>query len=134
MYLLDKSAFERRRGCDQAAARINRHLAAGELAVCEVITLEILYSARSANEYGKIRAAMNGFEWLAVSNEALQRALEVQALLAQRGQHRRPIPDLVIAATAEAHAATLLHYDKDFDLIAAVTGQPAEWVGPRPAS
>ena len=56
---------------------------------------------------------------------------EVQGLLAARGKHRRPIPDLAIAATAEEHGATVLHYDKDYDLIAEITGQPVEWIAPR---
>jgi predicted nucleic acid-binding protein len=57
------------------------------------------------------------------------RAIEVQEILANRGLHRAPsIPDLLIAATAELGSLTLLHVDKDFDLIAAITGQPAEWL------
>jgi predicted nucleic acid-binding protein len=55
------------------------------------------------------------------------RALEVQLLLADIGKHRGPsIPDLVIAATAELVGLTVLHVDKDFDLISEVTGQPME--------
>ncbi|MGC4897004.1 PIN domain-containing protein [Micromonospora sp. DT31] len=55
------------------------------------------------------------------------RALEVQMLLADRGQHRAPsIPDLLIAATAEKTGLTVLAADKDFDLIATLTGQPIE--------
>jgi predicted nucleic acid-binding protein len=55
------------------------------------------------------------------------RALEVLGLLADHGQHRAPsIPDLLIAATAELAGLTVLHRDKDFELIAALTGQPLE--------
>jgi predicted nucleic acid-binding protein len=55
------------------------------------------------------------------------RAVEILTLLADRGQHRAPsIPDLIIAATAELAGMTLLHLDKDFDLIAEITGQPME--------
>ncbi len=55
------------------------------------------------------------------------RAMAVQALLAARGQHRAPsIPDVLIAATAELAELTVLHLDKDFDLISDVTGQPVE--------
>jgi predicted nucleic acid-binding protein len=63
---------------------------------------------------------------LPVSEAVMDRALEVQKLLAQhRGNgHRRPIPDLIIAATAELHGAEVLHVDSDYDLIAEVTGQP----------
>ncbi len=60
------------------------------------------------------------------------RAADVMAELAARGKHRSVgIPDLLIAAAAERAHATVLHYDSDFDTIAAVTGQPAEWVIPR---
>jgi predicted nucleic acid-binding protein len=55
------------------------------------------------------------------------RSLEILALLADRGQHRAPsLPDLIIAATAELAGLTVLHLDKDFEVIAAVTGQPVE--------
>jgi predicted nucleic acid-binding protein len=57
---------------------------------------------------------------------------EVQGLLAQRAQHRSiSIPDLLIAATAERHALTLLHYDGDYERIAELTGQAVQWVAPR---
>ena len=55
------------------------------------------------------------------------RAVDVLTLLADRGQHRAPsIPDLIIAATAELAGLTVLHLDKDFEVIAQVTGQPVE--------
>jgi predicted nucleic acid-binding protein len=55
------------------------------------------------------------------------RAVEVLALLADRGQHRAPsIPDLIITATAELAGLTVLHLDKDFEIIAQITGQPME--------
>ena len=55
------------------------------------------------------------------------RAVAVQSALAERGQHRAPsIPDLLIAAAAELAELTVLHLDKDFELIAALTGQPLE--------
>ena len=55
------------------------------------------------------------------------RAVEVLTLLADRGQHRAPsIPDLIIAAAAELAGLTVLHLDKDFEVIAGMTGQPVE--------
>lgn len=65
------------------------------------------------------------------SGAAIPSALTVQHDLAKRGQHRLPLPDLIIAATAEQYGAAVLHYEKDYDLIAAVTGQPVVWVAPR---
>jgi predicted nucleic acid-binding protein len=55
------------------------------------------------------------------------RAVQVQTSLADHGHHRAPsVPDLLIAATAELADLTVLHVDKDFDLIAEVTDQPVE--------
>jgi predicted nucleic acid-binding protein len=67
------------------------------------------------------------------NREIENRAFDVLGLLAQRGQHRAPsIADLILAATAELNNFTILHVDKDFELIQAVTGQPTERL--RPAS
>ncbi len=57
-----------------------------------------------------------------------QRAIDIQSELASTGRHRVPIPDLVIAAASESASLTVLHYDKDYDTIHEVTGQPVEWV------
>ena len=68
---------------------------------------------------------------VAVTEQIIDRALDVQGEMAGRGTHRAPSPaDLVLAACAEANGLTVLHYDKDFDLIAEVTGQPVQWVAP----
>jgi predicted nucleic acid-binding protein len=63
-------------------------------------------------------------------------AVEILTILADRGQHRAPsIPDLIIAATAELAGLTVLHLDKDFDLIGEITGQPMERLNqPTPAA
>jgi predicted nucleic acid-binding protein len=67
--------------------------------------------------------------WSTSPRRLEDRAVEVLTLLADRGQHRAPsVPDLIIAAAAELAGLTVLHCDKDFDLIASVTGQPAEWL------
>jgi predicted nucleic acid-binding protein len=69
---------------------------------------------------------------LALDDDVCATAERAQALLAERSQHRGPAPvDLLVAATAEAYGVTLLHYDRHFDVIAGVTGQPMEWLAPR---
>jgi predicted nucleic acid-binding protein len=93
--------------------------------------LEMLYSVRDAVERGVLWETLVGFRWLNVTTGVMRRALEVQGLLTARGHHRVSLPDLIVAATAELNGAVVLHYDKDYDVIAAVTGQPAEWVIPR---
>lgn len=98
---------------------------------CGVIDLEVLFSSRSAADHVRVRADRRALPRLAMPDQLWERAAEVQGLLAQRGQHRTAaIPDLLIAATAEHHGATVLHYDADFDLIAGVTSQATRWVVP----
>jgi predicted nucleic acid-binding protein len=105
----------------------------GQVATCGMIELEVLFSARSPDDYLRLqRQLRDGFEQLAMPDDVWQRALEVQAVLAARSQHRgAALPDLLIAATAERHRVTVLHYDHEFDLIASVTGQQALWIVPR---
>jgi predicted nucleic acid-binding protein len=104
----------------------------GLVGTCPIIDLEILYSARSGPEHEHFRTQRIAFEYFPMTDEIAQRALEVQGLLAQKGQHRSvSIPDLLIAATAERFSLTVLHYDGDYDCIAATTGQAAEWIVPR---
>lgn len=107
-------------------------IAAGEAASCALIDVEVLFSARNSRDYEQIRARRKlSYVSIPITESILQRAIAVQGRLAKRGQHRIPIPDLIIAATAEAANMRVLHYDADFDRIAAVTSQPVEWVVPR---
>lgn len=104
---------------------------AGEVATCGIIDLEVLYSARNAEDHQRIRQRRAlAYESIPIHPPVFDRALEVQGLLAESGQHRLPIPDLLIAAVAEISGLVLLHYDRDFDRIATVTRQTAEWVVP----
>jgi predicted nucleic acid-binding protein len=104
----------------------------GLVGTCPIIDLEILYSARNATEHEHFRTQRAAFEYFLMTDEVARRAIEVQGLLAARAQHRSvSIPDLLIAATAERYSLTVLHYDADFDRIADLTGQPAEWIVPR---
>lgn len=69
---------------------------------------------------------------MAVDESCVRRALEVQAMLAERSQHRAvPLPDLLVAACAERAGLSILHYDADFERIAGLTGQPTRWIVPQ---
>ena len=127
-WLVDKSALVRLAGSADAAqwaARIER----GLVRLATVTRLEVGYSARSGPD---LRADLRRPPLAAMPVEyqtpAIEgRAVEVLTLLADRGQHRAPsIPDLIIAATAELVGLTVLHLDKDFEIIAGITGQPLE--------
>ena len=127
-WLIDKSALARLATSDDAEAWANR-IQRGQVRVSTVTRLEVGYSARSAAQARAVSrtppVAAMPVEYLTPAIE--DRAVEVQLLLADRGKHRAPsIPDLIIAATAELARLTLLHLDKDFDLIADVTGQRVE--------
>ncbi|WP_426574366.1 PIN domain nuclease [Aquihabitans sp. McL0605] len=128
--LADKSALEQVRHSSSAREQVERLAQAGAMASCEVSAMEILYSTRNRAECDRVRGQLEAQVWLPVDAESAARALEVQALLARRGQHRLAVMDLLIAATAEVHGATVLHHDRDFDRIAAVTGQATRWIVP----
>ncbi len=129
-YLADKSALARMTHA-AVAERLASLILSGEIATCTIIDLEVLYSARSLRDYERVRSERNSLEFLPMTAEVAALALDIQHRLALSGQHRVPVPDLLIAATAQHYEVTLIHYDHDFDCIAAVTGQPAEWVVPR---
>ena len=132
LFLIDTSALARllhddaeQYGWDQAAA-------AGLIATCPITELEFFYSARSAADRAQgIEDVRLLFGWVPVDDRAFDRAWQVQEALTERGQHRSAGPiDLVVAATAELQGLTLLHHDRDFECIAAVTGQALQWYGP----
>lgn len=129
LYLADKSALEQRRHSNDARDLLALLLAENALASCHLVALEVLFSARNRKDYETLKVDIEK-RWLAVDLEVMDRAMEVQHLLAKRGQHRLPLPDLIIAAAAEVHGATVLHYDHDYDLIGAVTDQPTQWIVP----
>ena len=129
-YLIDKSAFARW-AKPGVAAFLDPLSSSGRLAVCGVIELELLHSARSADDAQQIRRGLQGFDWLTTPDEVWDRAAQIQGALVDRGSWRAlSISDLIIAAVAERHRATVLHYDGDFDLVAEVTNQPMQWVVP----
>ena len=112
--------------------RLGPVIEAGEAATCSIVDLEVLFSARNHEEHERIRARRKlSYFHVPLTQEIFERAIEVQGDLAKRGQHRLPIPDLIVAAAAEAAGLKVLHYDADFDRIAAVTAQETEWVVPR---
>jgi len=127
-WLIDKSALVRlaaSRDATEWAARIER----GLVRMTTVTRLEIGYSARSGPDLrtGLQRPPLSSMpvEYLTPAIE--DRSVEVLTLLADRGQHRAPsLPDLIIAAAAELAGLTVLHVDKDFEVIAEITGQPVE--------
>lgn len=129
-YLIDKSALARW-GQPAVQPVLDDISARSLLAICGAVEYEILYSVRNRNELDEVRDMLRGFDWLPTPDEAWDRVNEVQIALVHAGQHRAlSLADLVIAAAAERNQATVLHYDGDYDVIAAITGQPTQWVVP----
>src|SRR3984957_2604373 len=128
-HLADTSALARLRR-PEVAAVLAPLIDAGVVATCGVIEFELGWATRSSTEFDQQRADRDtGYEWLATHDEDWRRALDVQAALWSSGRMRAVgFPDLLIAAVAERERVTLLHYDGDYDIIAQVTGQPAQWV------
>jgi predicted nucleic acid-binding protein len=133
-WLIDKSALIRLSMSPEAgewASRIER----GLVRITNLTRLEVAYSARSGPD---LRQGLHGsplanmpVEYLTPAIE--DRAIEIVTALADRGQHRAPsVPDLLVAATAELNGLSVLHLDKDFELIAEITGQQVERISLRP--
>jgi predicted nucleic acid-binding protein len=118
---------------DVVAAVLMPLIEGGMVGSCAPLDIEDLYSARTPAEYWLIsNIRRNAYEHLPVNDAEWRRALEVQATLAAQSRLREVgMADLLIAAVAERHGLTLLHYDGDFDTIAEITGQDARWVVPR---
>lgn len=127
-WLIDKSAYTRLVASPDAQAWVER-IERGLVRISIVTRLEIGYSFRNGpqarTESGAPPLALMPLEYLTPAAE--DRAVDVQLQLADRGMHRAPaIPDLLVAAVAEIAGLTVLALDKDFDLIAQVTGQAVE--------
>lgn len=127
VYLADKSALARSPE-PQVAGRLRPLLEEGAVATCAIVDLEILFSARNLAHYEAVLEERRALEEVAITPEIMARAVAIQHGLARRGEHRVPIPDLMVAAAAEQAGLSVLHYDADFERIAHVTGQPHEWV------
>ena len=131
-YIADKSALARLH-LQSVNAFLGPLIEAGLVATCAMIEFEVLWSTRSSAEFAEVRSDREaGYEWLPIEDAQWRRAIDVQQALWLSGQMRAvPLPDLLIAAVAEQHGVTVVHYDADYDRIAAVTNQPTQWVVPR---
>lgn len=130
-YLADTSALARMP--KPAVAQVLEPLLVdGSVAASAVVLLEMLRFTRGPADHARLASNLTGLPQVPTSEDVCRRALDVQAELAARSEHRGvKLPDLLIAAAAEAAGLTVLHYDADYDRIADVTGQEADWVVPR---
>ena len=134
-YLLDNSAWARlwhpalpeERRAELATAITERRMHA-----CLPFMLEAGYSAQSTDDYAGIRRTLGSLPFAAIEHPTEERAVELQGELVQTGHHRLPPVDVLIAAIAEHHGLTVLHVDKDFDVIRDRTSAriSTEWLAP----
>ena len=132
LYLIDTSAHAR------SQHAVIRTIIAGLIAdraaaTCVTVDLEAGYSGRDLADVREIaRRRREIYAVLPVSELIADRARDVQVRMAARGHHRAAgVIDLLTAAVAEHHGAVVIHYDADFEHIAATTGQPHKWIVPR---
>ena len=124
-YLIDTSALARVL-LGQNTTEWDDRIGAGLVAICDITELEVLYSARSAADRARLKAALDAhYVWCPVPDGIYRRSRVVQEQLTAKGEHRSAGPvDLLVAAAAEEAGLALLHYDRDFETIARTTGQP----------
>jgi predicted nucleic acid-binding protein len=131
--LADTSAWvwSRRHAYPELRRSFDVALVDGELATCDMVRLELLHSARNADEFAEIREELAALPDCPIGKEQWDRALWVYEELSGRGgAHQRSVKhrDLLIAAAAEAADVTVLHYDEDYDRIAEITSQSTRWL------
>jgi hypothetical protein len=132
--LADTSAWHLSRRVPKLRLWFDQATQQGFIGACAMVTLELLQSARNASEFDQRRRQLGRLPQCGVAEAEWTRAIDVYRELAhQGGSHQRSVghADLLIAAAAESAGVELLHYDEDFDRIAAITGQATRWIAPR---
>lgn len=129
--LADTSAWTTRHRDRQVAADFDARTERGDIATCRPVVLELLRTARDAPMFDATLAGLNRLRDLPIARREWDRAADVMRALVAGGRHRHvKMPDLLVAAAAEAAEVPVLHYDRDFELIAEVTGQPVRAIAP----
>lgn len=129
-YLADKSALARI-AVPAVGERLLALIGMDLIVTCGMVDLEVLYSARNSEAYEALLLGQQGFGRVPLTDDVFNQAIAIQRALAEIGKHRRPIPDLIIAAAALLAGVTVLHYDNDFEIIAEVCDLHHEWVAPK---
>jgi len=129
--LADTSAWTNRHKDPIVQADFDARVLAGQIATCPMVVMELLWTARDAEEFGELRDDLAALPQLPIAAEAWERALDVWHELVRHGGHRQIRPaDLLIAAVAQVAGVGLCHYDGDFEAIEPVTAQPLRPIAP----
>jgi predicted nucleic acid-binding protein len=132
--LADTSAWTASSRDAELRGRFDEWVASGEIATCDAVVFELLHGTRNGQEFSETRTGLGLLPQCRIGQREWQRALDVYEMLAhQGGMHHRRVKraDLLIAAAAASAGVSIVHYDGDFDVIAAITGQPTRWIAPR---
>ncbi len=131
MELADTSAWTTRHRDDRVRVDFDRRVMRGEIATCPPVVMELLWSARGPAAFEDTVTRMSALPQLEADRSAWDRAIAVWRELVRRGRHRQARqPDLLVAAVAELAGVVVCHYDRHFDIIAEVTGQPVRAIAP----
>jgi hypothetical protein len=131
MELVDTSALILARRHPEAGEWLRTGILANAVAICDQVALEFLRGARNTAEFVTFEDILSAFPWFRIEPADWDRARDVfRSLAAVTGGYQQsvPIPDALIAAVAERHNATVVHFDQDFERIAAITGQDCRWI------
>jgi predicted nucleic acid-binding protein len=134
MQLADTSAWLIARRAALAGDQFAASVIEGSVGTCSMVAFELLAAARSGSDFDEIQEELDALRTFQIGHSQWRRAIQLYREFAhQGGAHQRSVghADLLIAATAETAGVELLHYDEDFDRIAAITGQPTRWIVPR---
>jgi predicted nucleic acid-binding protein len=127
--LADTSAWTCNRG--HATPEFDQLVVSGEIASCDPVDFELLWTTGSLAEFDALRARLTALRHAPTEPVDWKRAADVWAALVRRGRHRQASRfDLLIAAVAERAGWPVVHYDRHFELIAEVTGQPMRPLAP----
>jgi predicted nucleic acid-binding protein len=128
--LADTSAWTSRHRSDATRFDFDARVTRGEIATCPPVMMELLWSSR-ASDFEETVSTMAALPQLEAARPAWDRAVAVWRELVRRGRHREARqPDLLVAAVAELAGVPVCHYDRHFDVIAEVTGQPVRAIAP----
>ena len=131
--LFDTGAWTwtRDRRFPQLAEWFNEQVTGGRVLVCDLVVIELVRLAPNEPRARELADRLGVFESVPMPTTLWARAAEIQLLLAPSGDHRRiPPADLLLAAAAEQAGVPLLHYDRDYERIGAVTNLEQEWFVP----
>lgn len=131
--LFDTGAWTwvRDRRFPELASWFNAAVEAGLVLVCDLVILELTRLAPNEARAREVADRLAVFEAIPMPGELWSRARRTQLALARDGDHRRvPPADLLLASAAEEAGVALVHYDRDYERIAAVSGLRHAWLAP----